>query len=1048
MVHGAVKQVFRVLGGLALLVVVAVPLLIWQLTLGPISLDFLTPSIRSAAVAKDETWHVDLDDTVLALGHGRHMFEVQARGVRFYLGHEANPALAVPVVALTFNARSLMAGLLAPSGIRIEEPHVRLIRDETGHMSLGVNDGTQAGPGPGLPLTLLDELTGEYDPLKPGRQLRELAISGAELTFEDRMTHQMLDIPWADLTVHRTPTGGAFALSATFDQDLGAGTVGLNGEFLRDTGEWTMQASAAAMRLAPFARYNPALAALGVADFPINGKVNLAGNASAGLQSADFDLKADGGHIRLLVPAGFQYDLAGASLQGHTEDALKRLKITGCDLALEGGPHLGAVATLDNLGGGPVEIGVEATYDHLAFDNLKTLWPEIVAPNPREWILANLSKGMVKDGTLSLAAAWKPEMPDDLDLHKLTGKFKASGLSVNYITPMPVGHDVWGEASFDQKSFRVEIAGGQVEGLKLTKGLVQLTGLDQTDQFAAIDVTVGGPLTNVLKLINQKPLGYASAMGIDPTVVGGDANTTLTLHFPLLKDLRLDALAIKVHSDLVGVKLPKVFAGLDLAQGKLALDLDAKGMDVSGPIQLSGIGASLQWRENFTSKAPFRSRYLLRAPVVEAKQLALLGLDTPPFVAPWMDGAVAATVAVVSSGKGKADIDVVADLAGARMTLPGLDWRKEVKTTGGAKARILVENNRIAAIPTFDVVAGDLRASGGVGFGPDGHAKRVEFRRLNYGRTAAEGTIDIGSGGALTIAMNGPSFDATPIVSRSGEDEAAKPDAKDMQPIHVAAQFKRVWLSRPGGITDVTANLSREQGDWRTVSVRGKVGDSAGDFKFDVAPLGGQQRKLQLASPDAGAVLKALDFYDDVVGGTLTIDAQLADDKPKQPMSGIIRITDFKVVNTPALARLLTVASLTGVQDVLMGEGVSFTSLDAPFVLTDGVLRVNEAHTAGTALGITANGEIDSNRSRLKLDGTLVPFYTINSALGGVPVLGWLLNGGETGGGLVAFNYGMRGPTAEPEVTLNPLSALTPGFLRHLFDVFDGGATEGVRKAP
>ena len=43
----------------------------------------------------------------------------------------------------------------------------------------------------------------------------------------------------------------------------------------------------------------------------------------------------------------------------------------------------------------------------------------------------------------------------------------------------------------------------------------------------------------------------------------------------------------------------------------------------------------------------------------------------------------------------------------------------------------------------------------------------------------------------------------------------------------------------------------------------------------------------------------------------------------------------------------------------------------------------------------------------------------------------------EKGGGLFAMNYSLRGPAANPSVVVNPLSALTPGFLRGLFGVFD-----------
>ena len=58
------------------------------------------------------------------------------------------------------------------------------------------------------------------------------------------------------------------------------------------------------------------------------------------------------------------------------------------------------------------------------------------------------------------------------------------------------------------------------------------------------------------------------------------------------------------------------------------------------------------------------------------------------------------------------------------------------------------------------------------------------------------------------------------------------------------------------------------------------------------------------------------------------------------------------------------------------------------------------------------------------------------TALGRIPVIGGLFSA-ERGGGLVAVNYGYRGPLANPTVAVNPLSALTPGFLRGLFKMFD-----------
>jgi hypothetical protein len=50
------------------------------------------------------------------------------------------------------------------------------------------------------------------------------------------------------------------------------------------------------------------------------------------------------------------------------------------------------------------------------------------------------------------------------------------------------------------------------------------------------------------------------------------------------------------------------------------------------------------------------------------------------------------------------------------------------------------------------------------------------------------------------------------------------------------------------------------------------------------------------------------------------------------------------------------------------------------------------------------------------------------------------LTGGE-GEGLLAVTYHMTGDLGDPEVSVNPLSALAPGFLRGLF-IGTGGSGE------
>jgi hypothetical protein len=61
----------------------------------------------------------------------------------------------------------------------------------------------------------------------------------------------------------------------------------------------------------------------------------------------------------------------------------------------------------------------------------------------------------------------------------------------------------------------------------------------------------------------------------------------------------------------------------------------------------------------------------------------------------------------------------------------------------------------------------------------------------------------------------------------------------------------------------------------------------------------------------------------------------------------------------------------------------------------------------------------------------VAPAYALNAILGQVPLIGPLLGGGSQG--LFAANFALSGATADPKVSVNPLSALAPGVLRQLF---------------
>lgn len=218
--------------------------------------------------------------------------------------------------------------------------------------------------------------------------------------------------------------------------------------------------------------------------------------------------------------------------------------------------------------------------------------------------------------------------------------------------------------------------------------------------------------------------------------------------------------------------------------------------------------------------------------------------------------------------------------------------------------------------------------------------------------------------------------------------------------------------------------------EWDRLVLNGTFGDRDNVFA-QVTREDFQTRKVTLTSEDAGRFLRAVDMYDNLLGGGLTIEGTVDESDLAQPFSGTVSLREFRVVNAPIAARVLSAASLTGLGDVLQGNGISFNELTGSFTYVNDVLSMSKVAANGSAVGVTANGSIDLAKSEIRLAGSIVPIYALNSALGAIPILGDLLVG-EEGGGIFAPTYTIEGDLNEPDVTVNPLSTFVPGVFRNL----------------
>ena len=1032
MIRRTAWWLLRWLAGFAAGLTLAAAFLVWRLSVAPVSLDYLIPSVARALAETESGLVVRIDHTLLSLGPGATI-EIVARGV--HLGQRDGAAqLTLPELDIGFSLRAGLRGIVAPTAIVLREPALRLARaaDGTVHLGLGA-----AAPDTGdWGEQLLRDLAAAPDREGPLGYLTQVAIRNAVLTVDDRA----LGLAWrarrVDATLLRGNRGVSGDLSFTA-VDPGGAEAELSGGLRFVTGEnhLTVALSFTALRPALFAAAAPALAPLAALELPFSGQVRVElDTAALRIGDAWCDLTLGAGALVHPALEGGRVAVASGVLRAAYDPAQGRVTIErlGLDLA---GPRVEVAGTVDGVGGGVLAGGWPSSVDlagelHLSdvpADALAGYWPERLSPHSRSWVTEHIHDGIVTEATAHVGAhvdlaadAAKPVSVDSF-----AGTFAYRNLTVDYFKPLEPLRGVDGTATFDRAHLDLVPTAGAVKSVRLTGGAAKLTQLDTDDEQIAIDFGVKGPVRDVLEVLDAKPLQYARALKIDPAQVAGEVEGDLNFALPLKHDLTLDMVEFGARAQLRGVAVAQAIAGRDLDAGELQLRLDPSALRLDGTALLADVPVSVSWTQSLKKGGP-RSRYAVKGRLDDAARHSL-GLDLPAgTVSGPID--VDAVYTILSPRQETASVSL--DATDAALQLAQLNWRKPVGVPASGALEIDLADDHIRALRQAVLKGGGLDARLSVALDSGGGIARIDVARLVAGASDVSGSLARRAEGGWRVELRGQSFDATALMSdldRSAKGTGTEP------PLVIDAVLARLILGPGREARSVKGQLFSDGIHWQAMSIDAAL-PGAGKASLRFGEAAGD-RSFRVVTDDMGALLHLFDVSDNVAGGQLEVTGQVEDSGRRRVFRGKLEGADYRLVHAPIMARLLSVASLSGISALLSGEGIPFTRIKGSFVIDDGKLEAKALRAYGGAIGIKADGVCDFNAETVDVAGTLVPAYTLNSVLGNIPLLGKLFTGGE-GEGIFAANFRVAGPLADPKITVNPLSALAPGVLRKLF-LFD-----------
>ena len=747
--------------------------------------------------------------------------------------------------------------------------------------------------------------------------------------------------------------------------------------------------------------------------------------------SASGELSAQ--DIRLALPDVFRQDLALTKISLKADYDHGRRRIVWQDAAISGGAITaeldGALTFADGMS---PALDLSGTLDPISVRDLLYHWPIGVGEGAEAWIRSQVLEG--RAGPVRVEANFAPGVLDRdvLPEDSLSIAFPFDGMSVRYLGQMSPLTGAHGEARLTGEAFRATVAGGSVGPIAVSEGDLEILDYNSRSASARIKVRTDGQVADVLRLIDQQPLGYTKRFGIDPATTRGTSTINLDFAIPLLKDVPVERVGIGVQATVAGLSVA-IDDRRRLENATAQIALDTKSLTSQGSGDISGVPVSFRWQENFEATSS-STRIDTTARLDDASR-AKLALSEPT----WLKGTMPVQVTFTGHRFDLTDAVVKADITQAFAEFPMFNLAKRAGTPATASARVHFSPQGIISVSDLAIEGQGLQARGSLSLYDDGRLIKVSLADMRAG-AQNDFAIDIEpiQGRGLSLRLQGKSLDATKFFGDDEKEKSAAP-ARDRtvglrDPLSVSFRLDRVLFKSDLSFRNVSGAVSFAANDRITGFALDALGPTEGKIKGGFWVENGV-RNLSLEAEDAGTFIRTFTGFTSIRGGNFAAKVSFPPDAGPRAndYTGTVTLNDIVVTDQPFLARLFAAGSFDGPLRLLQGDGIRITRLNAPFGSKGRVITIDDGRASGPSVGGTFEGILDRRTDQIALTGTMVPAFGINSMLGAVPILGDLL-ASRKGEGVFGVTYSMKGPLADPGLMVNPLSVLTPGILRRIFE--------------
>lgn len=996
--------------------------------MGPRQVNHLNNYIAQSILPTGSPYELTIESSILQWDSWSKPFSLHLKNSR--LMHDGKPVLSWPELIVTANFSGIFSGSFEAEQLLLANPKLEIVRDAEGEFYIKGEDNERIA---------LNALIKAGESAKKTRlPIHTILIYGADIDYEDQLNHLKLTFERSSLEWHSKKQRQT--LKAQLPATMGMQHFDVSLEVTRNASQDQSTVSLGLKQINPSSICQLIDVCTDVPDvnMAMSGSVELLASADFDIHDIAVSLSGDNGQITYTPHFAETIAVDSLSLNAHYDRKADHTTVSSVKA------KIGDMAISGSLDISKTEQGYSVTADAqqqgMPINDLYKYWPVNKAPQSRIWVTKSIRDGVATQGSISLRLKPEDIMADHISDDALKAEVKLSGATVHFLKDFPDAKNVSGTVHFTGTTIGADLDHAEMlKGTTLPKAHFNFSDLNHPNVPLAITLSVDSPAQDVLEFLSPPRFTFLASDMFNMQDVKGQATGDISLSFntfseaqpqgtPAHHGVNWKEVTYTIDAqlkDVGGVSLKKsqeLEAGIGTFHAdKEGVKLDLKGMMNNVPMQIV-INDKSTGESEFQIKGQF-----------DMEQLSAFGFPKRPE----LSGAVGADL-LLKRKSGKEVFEADLDLTNAVIAIPDIKYSKPA----GVKASLKV-------LPTYDAkqklqddlavtyVSDALEFVGKLNIDLDkGSLVMAQLDRIRYGRNDVTMLYHTTPEAPL-LSVKGKAFDYAMLAT-----EGDAMTISDFPPLKLDMDVDSLYLPKDQVMQKVkgTINCGKVRCESANLAAAFAKG---GDMTLKIYREGAA-RKFMLQSNNAGSLLQTFDITDRLFEGSLNISGDYDDNKQGNPLDGRLVLTDYVLKDAPILGRILNLSSLTGLVESLSGSGIRFDKMRADFVFVNDAASVKHAKATGPSLGLIGKGDINIKQSKIDIEGSMAPAYAINSVVSKIPLIGEALVGGE-GEGVFAFSYSVKGNVNDPDVTVNPLSLLTPGFMRKFFDIFD--APESAKPA-